>query len=42
MHQEDVSIIHNQYQSLSKEVTKLNDEIETIKEQLSKILKNNE
>lgn len=42
MHQEDVSIIHNQYQSLSKEVTNLTKEIELIKEQLSKILKNNE
>jgi len=42
MHQEDVSIIHNQYQALSKEVTNLTKDIELIKEQISKILKNNE
>ena len=42
MYQEDISIIHNQYHELHQEVTHLKDEIELIKEQLSKILKNNE
>jgi len=42
MYQEDISIIHNQYHELRQDVTNLKDEMGLIKEELSKILKNND